>query len=149
MGDEKTIYAIACGEYSDYSIEGYCTTRELAEKVVALRNKSIDYDYRVEEFDCLDDIGAQIEHIYFRYQFRFVPVTKGWSVSLFQENTTCIKEKPTVAGKLHAWQRGINVTVVIDTHDSERAKKIAIDTFYQWRAENKDFVWKDFVSEDK
>lgn len=143
MDDEKTIYAIACGQYSDKYIEGYCTTRELAEKVVALRNKSINDDYRVEELDCLDDIGAQIEHIYFRYRFRFVPVTNGWSVGIYKENTTYVKEKPTVAGKLHAWQRGINVTVVIDTHDSERAKKIAIDTFYQWRAENQDFVWED------
>jgi hypothetical protein len=48
------VFAIASGEYSDYGINTICSTREIAEKTMALLMASDDgwhSDYRIEEYD--------------------------------------------------------------------------------------------------
>lgn len=146
--NRNVVYAVVAGSYSDKFTEGYCTTRELAEKYCALKNAGGTQgwcDYRVEELDCLDDTGAQVEKMWFAYGFYFERVTKGWRVTCKQggDGTPDYKHRPPrvldnrlrQAGYLPA---GVHVTAWVDEPDEDKAKKIAIDAFYQWRAENPD-----------
>jgi hypothetical protein len=55
MNDNKkdnTVYVVTSGEYDDYCIVGVCSTKEIAEKMVAIKNtKSMFKDARIEEYE--------------------------------------------------------------------------------------------------
>lgn len=142
----KTMYLIVAGHYSDKFTDGYCTTRELAEKVCALRNGGSPYnDYRVEEVECLDDSGAQVERIYTNYSFSFKLTYDGWKVGNAGtyndgKSTSTAYKAPSVEDMRNGWERAVIVSVCMKEPNYNVARKIAIDTFYQWRSEHPDKV---------
>ncbi len=140
----KVIYAVVSGYYSDYTVNGYCTTRELAEKYCALRNKGVDDSYRAEELECFDDVGSQVEKIWFVYCFSFERLKSGWRVTPISSDnysTDHCHREPDISDRRFIRQypghdsNNIWVKVWVDKQDIEKARKIAIDAFYMWRAD--------------
>lgn len=140
----KVIYAVVSGRYSDYTVDGYCTTRELAEKYCALQNKG-KYDYyRVEELECFDDVGSQVEKIWFVYCFSFERLKSGWRVTPisgdYYSTDHCHREPDILDRRFTRQYTGcdsndVQVKVWVDKQDGEKARKIAIDAFYMWLAD--------------
>ena len=51
-GENPKIYIISSGSYSDYSVWGVCSTKELAEKTIDVLNKmKYSDEYEIEEYE--------------------------------------------------------------------------------------------------
>lgn len=64
MADQKIMYALSQGDYSDYRVIGICETREIADATAAringLEGRSSYYEVNVEEIAVLDESVHQI-----------------------------------------------------------------------------------------
>jgi hypothetical protein len=49
--ENKKVYVVTSGEYSDYSIVAVCSTREIADKITAAENAKYKLDTRVEKWE--------------------------------------------------------------------------------------------------
>lgn len=59
--NNKTIWGVTQGSYSDYHVVAIMASKKLAEEYVALHDETDYYDgYRVEEFDFLDAVPEHV-----------------------------------------------------------------------------------------
>ena len=135
----KTIYIIEAGEYSDYNVLGYCSTKEQAEKACAFRNCGItNGDYRYSELDCLDDEAAQVDKIYVVYDIRYQQKRKGigFEEAGWSKTTDYKWENAKLRARESDYDFGtrITVTVWLEHEDIERARKIAHDKVAEYLA---------------
>ena len=137
----KIIYIIEAGEYSDYNVLGYCSTKEQAEKAVAFRNRGItNEDYRYSELDCLDDEAAQVDKIYVVYDIRYkqkqngIGFTEaGWDKTTdYKWESARLRARDGIYG---VYGTQITVTVWLEHEDIEKAGKIAHDKVAEYLAQ--------------
>ena len=121
-----TIYAIEGGEYSDRYLEGYCTTKENADYVIARLNSEHKYDeFRAIEIECIDNLAVRKK---IRYKYSFYSDLSGNNVR-GTEGIPTIEEhyvKHTI--DYHgSYMNQIKIEMTLEDEDYERAKKIAQD----------------------
>lgn len=137
----KVIYIIEAGQYSDYNVLGYCSTKEQAEKACAFHNCGItNGGYRYSELDCLDDEAAQVDKIYVVYNIRYQQKLKGigfeeagWSKTTdYKWESAKLRARDGIYGICGPH---ITVTVWLEHEDIERARKIAHDKVAEYLAQ--------------
>jgi hypothetical protein len=120
----KTIYVLTEGSYSDYHIVGVYTTKELAEKAQFV------YEH------------SQIEEYSLDYVPDYPPGMKGWFVRIDDENLILYSHQVnpfdvTIPSEneynYHNGETGY--FVYCWAVDEEHAKKIALDKYYQHKAQ--------------
>lgn len=119
-----TIYAIEGGEYSDRYLEGYCTTKENADHVIARLNSEHKYtDFRIIEIECIDNLAV---HKKIRYKYTFYSDLSGNDIYGDEEGIP-ILEKHYVKHNIDYRRNQIMINIALEDEDYERAKKIAQD----------------------
>ena len=125
------IYVIIAGEYSDWSIVGYFTNREEADKYCVAHSS---YGYYVKSVSDLTDT-EDLSRITLKYTHNVVIDCKpeGWVVRHEPERYTCymsdyFKSNEIYSRNLPQW---IGYKINIDTSNREKAEKIALDYHYQ------------------
>lgn len=155
------IYLITRGEYSDYGVVGYCTSKNVAEKVCAKLNRRElqriynSNPYMVESCRCMDE-KPKAESVAYEYKFYArkdisgkVEMTYPYSVEgvLVDEwlpvrvESDVIKDPATGIGYLVIETYTIRVRVKQKNRD--KALKIAEDALAQYRAEEEEKNEKD------
>jgi hypothetical protein len=65
----RTVWAVAVGEYSDYGVSYVCATKEIAEELCRRMNASREYDKaKVEEFIFVETLGDPRSSTMFRVE---------------------------------------------------------------------------------
>ena len=119
-----TIYAIEGGEYSDRYLEGYCTTKENADYVVARLNSEHKYDeFRVKEIECIDNLAVRKK---IRYKYSFYSDLSGNRIRGTRDGIPTIEEH-YVKHNINRRMNQITIEITLEDEDYERAKKIAQD----------------------
>ena len=118
------IYAIEGGEYSDRYLEGYCTTKENADHVIARLNSEHKYtDFRIIEIECIDNLAVKKK---IRYKYSFYSDLRGNNLNGDREGTPVIEEH-YVKHNIYYYRNLIEIVMILEDDDYERAKKIAQD----------------------
>lgn len=155
MGNK--IYLVVSGTYSDWRIDGYCTSKEKADLYVENANaQKLRYDepYYTMAVDCIDDI-AGVTRAYREISFDARQVNNAWSLVSFDDAVYVFGyKKPTVKDKRSEKKPHITITVRVPRMDVQdfqyaeypyteaeeaeeaKAEKIAQDTLYQYLAEH-------------
>ena len=133
----KTVYILTEGSYSDYHIVATFSTKELAEEA----KKHCPYS-EIEEYE-LDALEIP-EH---------PPGHTAWSVNINAKINTidCVSQRDSLNGFEPkekycegAGVRGESNYFIVNcwARDQERAERIALDKFYQWKWEKENEVVK-------
>lgn len=135
------VYGVFNGEYSDWDVVGYFTSREEAEKSCAVHNNILGFDDEyVMELECLDGkIELPQKALYYLHTVVFDNTEKGWvmrntpegykfSVEDYDE-----KESSTIEDRF-VWI-AISVKARNGIEDRKRVEKIAQDRLYKYLAE--------------
>ena len=135
------VYGIFNGEYSDWGVVGYYTSREEAEKRCAVHNNILGFDDEyVMELECLDGkMELPQKPLYYLHTVVFDNTEKGWvmrndperykfSVEDYDE-----KESSTIEDRF-VWI-AISVKARKGIEDRKRVEKIAQDRLYKYLAE--------------
>lgn len=118
------IYAIEGGEYSDRYLEGYCTTKENADHVIARLNSEHEYDeFHAIEIECIDNLAVRKK---IRYKYLFYSDLRGNHVHGTREGIPTIEEH-YVKHSIDYHTNQIKIKIALEDEDYERAKKIAQD----------------------
>ncbi len=128
------IYGIFNGEYSDWNVLGYYTTREEAEKRCAIKNEEYRYSEEyVIELDCLDGTVKTTENkLYYLHEVVFDKEEEGWIMrnepTRYRYSVNEMPEKEIREGRF-----GIMIYVKSRQGAEGRAKveKIAQDRLYK------------------
>jgi len=119
-----TIYAIEGGEYSDRYLEGYCTTKENADYVIARLNSEHEYDeFHAIEIECIDNLAVRKK---IRYKYTFCSDLSGNHILGTREGIPTIEEH-YVKHTINYYANEIMIKMALEDKDYERAKKIAQD----------------------
>lgn len=124
--DNKIIYVICSGEYSDYRIHGYFDNEEDAEKWCEYHNKIKDYycdnDYYVDTLEKMEITTKEKNPVYKKYY--------DITFNIFNDD---YKIKECFTGELEDIQNEINaglfgtINFIILNDDKDKALKIALD----------------------
>lgn len=121
------IYAVEGGAYSDRYLEGYCTTKENADHVIARLNSEHKYtDFRIIEIECIDNLAV---HKKIRYKYTFYSDLLGKHLigdSEYRVGTPVVEEH-YVIHNIDYYRNRIQLVMTLEDEDYERAKKIAQD----------------------
>lgn len=145
----EPIYLIVSGVYSDWHVEGYCTSKELADQYVANANaKKIwtepCYSLCVK---CVDDMVTE-KHVYRKFDFEAYRKGDEWEIYsfLWDEQYVLGRESNSVCDERDTNGK-IRLTVYVPRNEEEeypesteaeenRATKIAQDMLYKYLYEN-------------
>lgn len=133
-GEEVKVYVVSTGEYSDWSIECICSTREKAQLVVdQIKKESKVYggypepndidEYELDFFPDGIKAGLNLYGVTGDLDFKTVGVSP--------EVVRYACDKVVVCG-LPGKER---FSVDVYARDEDHAKKIALEKFIQWKAE--------------
>jgi len=118
------IYAIEGGEYSDRYLEGYCTTKDNADHVIARLNSEHEYyEFRAIEIECIDNLAVRKK---IRYKYSFYSDLFGNNVRGTRKGIPTIEEH-YVEHTIDYHKNQIKIEMALEDEDYERAKKIAQD----------------------
>ena len=151
------VYLITRGEYSDYHVVGYCTSKNIAEKICAKLNRSelqrvYGIPYMVESCRCMDE-KPKAESVAYEYEFHArkdisgkVEMTYPYSAEgvLVDEwlpvrvEHDALIDPATEIGYLVSDTYTIRVRVKQKNRD--KALKIAEDALAQYRAEEEERI---------
>ena len=154
------IYLITRGEYSDYGVVGYCTSKNIAEKICAKLNRMelqrvYSIPYMVESCRCMDE-KPKAESVAYEYEFHAIKDISGKVEMTYPYSAEgvlvdewlpvrvepdVIKDPATGIGFLVSETYTIRVRVKQKNRD--KALKIAEDALAQYRAEEEEKNEKD------
>lgn len=142
-----TVYVVTCGCYSDYQIVSIFKNLEDAEKYCAIQNDRNSYydPCGIEFWDLQDGLNAQDIHAYKALHCRVSKMEKSGAIEVrdwFMEfskkpfDFKFKKEKKEFLGwnELEAFEAIIPVGHTYSEKDEKIVEKIAIDSYYMWRA---------------
>ena len=149
-----SIYLITRGEYSDYGVVGYCTSKRTAEKVCAQLNRKeaqskYSDPYMVERCRCMDE-KPQAKHTAYEYRFyatKFIDGTvrmnnplatmgDGMLVDGWLPTKVKYEDVNWIANGISTCIKGsYSIYVRTDKKDPDKALKIAEDALAKYRAE--------------
>lgn len=121
--NNKIIWAITQGEYSDYGVVAIMASKELAEEYAALHQGSGRYDtYRVEEFDFLDSVP---EHVPVLTITCYVGgLYKNKDVTERIENVLVSDNPKSCTHNAYYSQYGKDISITVRGTDFERVRKV-------------------------
>lgn len=141
---ENKIYLVMYSFYSDWQIYGYFTDRDKADKY-CLEHKN--QELYVKEVDSFDELTGDFLKITPKYEYTFIFVlnenTGKWELDErykleeYQSEYTCYNEPFLRSNMVYsngAATTWIRFYVNIGERNFEKAKKIALDLFYQFQA---------------
>ena len=134
------IYVVMYSYYSDWEIYGYFTNREDADKYCVAHK---DQELRVKEIECYDDINDDFRNISLKYtyDFTFRNIDGEYKLSEmdFEYGPTyeCYQDEFLHSNKVTSYnsetvKNWIRFYVNVGEPNYEKAKKIALDLFYQY-----------------
>ena len=130
------MFIITSGEYSDYTVHGYCTTEEKAREYCAKCNSEAPDNYSIteyEEVDCLD-LAESVPILYaFHFIAKFDSMARAWKV----QSHKYYKNSVIVSRHITDVSRGkdfYDICVTVRENDEELALKAAQDALYKQRA---------------
>ena len=145
------IYLITRGEYSDYGVVGYCTSKSAAEKICAKLNRrelQRDYNspYMVESCRCMDE-KPKAESVAYEYKFRAAKDISGEVVIHYPYSAEGVLVDGWLPVRVeHEALRNpvtggaYTIRVRVKQKNRDKALKIAEDALAQYRAEEEERI---------
>lgn len=151
------IYLITQGEYSDYRVVGYCTSKNVAEKICAKLNRrelqhKYNSPYMVESCRCMDE-KPKAESVAYEYEFHATKDKSGKVIIHYPYSAEgvlvdewlpvrvehdALRDPAIGIGYLDSETYTIRVRVKQKNRD--KALKIAKDALAQYRAEEEERI---------
>lgn len=129
------IYLVMYSYYSDWTIYGYFTNREDADKYcIAHENEEL----YVREIDCYDNIEEDFRNITLKYTFPilFRNINNNYELETTEENYVydCYQDEFLHSNKVESClpKNWVRINVNIAERNFDKAKKIALDLWYQY-----------------
>lgn len=135
-----TIYAVMYSYYSDWEIYGYFTNREDADKYCVAHK---DQELYVKEIKCYDNIKEDFRNISLKYTYNFIFRNNGSGYKLDEEafeynpKYECYQDEFLHSNQISSYdnttvKNWIRISVNVCEANFDKAKKIALDLFYQY-----------------
>ena len=136
----NTIYAVMYSYYSDWEIYGYFTSREDADKYCVAH---AEQDLYVKEIECYDDINEHFRNISLKYTYDFTfrniegDYILDESAFEYDPKYECYQDEFLHSNQITSYspesvKNWIRFYVNVGEPNYEKAKKIALDLFYQY-----------------
>jgi len=138
------IYLITRGEYSDYGVVGYCTSKNVAEKVCAKLNRRElqriynSNPYMVESCRCMDE-KPKAESVAYEYEFHATKDISGEVVIRYPYSAEGVLVDEWLPVRVerdgYSISESYTIRVRVKQKNRDKALKIAEDALAQYRAE--------------
>lgn len=136
------VYIVTRGEYSDYYIEKVFSTREAAEKYVAI-DSGKDDEPQIEEYDLEDGSNIRIDRMYKAVFFQVLKRWDGTEYVVFEmkygtspfPSDICVGRKADSGAVYKGISGYISVNKNMTEADKEKVEKMVFDRVAKWKAE--------------
>lgn len=138
------IYLITRGEYSDYGVVGYCTSKNAAEKVCAKLNRRElqriynSNPYMVESCRCMDE-KPKAESVAYEYEFHAAKDISGEVVIRYPYSAEGVLVDELLPVRVerdgYTISETYTIRVRVKQKNRDKALKIAEDALAQYRTE--------------
>lgn len=125
MSDNRIVYVVTEGEYSDYTICGVYDSRDKAAAMVAAGHGEKVKEYVLNQGYDLMERGVQLWCVMFRYDSADIMLMyESWTEST---PIGTIHEQPPTPGADNIWDERGHLTITVAARDKEHAAKIAME----------------------